>query len=270
MSQAPLHVVESTELPVEIAAVAKRIADLIGPLPATDIAIPGASWTVGEAAAHLVLANRLMAAIAAGRPSPYGDGTKAGLADANAQSLTEYTERDAAVLAEQVTLHADAFIQAARLRPGTDVVNTPMGPLPLSVLSAYMLAHMLSHGSAIASALREAPLVRPRHVQLVLPFIVATMPRLVDRATAGDLDAGYEVRVRGVSRFTVLFDDGAVTISDQPQRRVDCVISVDPVSFFLLAAGLSGQWSLIARGKLRAWGRRPWLALRFLRFFAIP
>jgi hypothetical protein len=72
MSQAPLHVVESTELPVEIAAVAKRIADLIGPLPATDIAIPGASWTVGEAAAHLVLANRLMAAIATGRPSPYG------------------------------------------------------------------------------------------------------------------------------------------------------------------------------------------------------
>jgi hypothetical protein len=270
MVQAPHHLGESTELPDQIAAVAKRIADLIGPLPTTDIAIPGASWTVGEAAAHLAFANRLMAGIAGNRPSPYGDGTKAGLADANAQSLTEYTERNGAVLAEQITFHADAFIHAARLRPGTDVVDTPMGPLPVSVLSAYMLAHQLSHGSAIASALRKAPLVRPLHVQLVLPFIVATMPRLIDRAAVGDLGAGYEVRVRDVSRFTVLFADGAVTISDQPPRRVDCVISVDPVSFFLVAAGLSGQWSLIARGRLRAWGRRPWLALRFLRFFAIP
>jgi hypothetical protein len=270
MSQAPHQIGEGIELREQIAAVARRIADLIGPLPTTDIAIPGASWTVGEAAAHLAFANRLMSAIAGGRPSPYGDGTKAGLADANAQSLTEYTERDGAVLAQQVTFHADAFIQAARLRPGTHVVDTPMGPLPLSVLSAYMLAHLLSHGSAIASALRQAPLVRPRHVRLVLPFIVATMPRLVDRAAIGGLSAGYEVRVRGLSRFTVSFAGGAATVSDQPRRRVDCVISVDPVSFFLLAAGLSGQWSLIARGKLCAWGRRPWLALRFLRFFAIP
>jgi hypothetical protein len=268
MPQAPQGV--DAELLDQIAAVAKQIADLVGPLPTTGIAIPGASWTVGEAAAHLALSNQLMAAIADGRPTPYGDGTKAGLADANAQSLAEYTEREAAVLAEQVTLHAEAFIQAARLRPGTDVVDTPMGPLPLSVLSAYMLAHSLSHGSAIASALRQAPLVRPRQVELVLPFIVATMPRLVDRAGVGDLRAAFELRIRGVARLTALVADGAVTISDQPQRRADCVISVDPVSFFLLAAGLTGQWSLVARGKLRVWGRRPWLAPRFPRFFAIP
>lgn len=261
---------ESTELSEQIVAVARRIAELTASSPSTGIAIPGASWTVGEAAAHLVLANGLMAAIAGGRPSPYGDGTKSGLADANAQSLSGYQERDATVLGAQLTANADAFVEAARGRPGTDLVDTPLGPLTMDLLSRYVLAHQLSHGTAIASALRVAPLVRPDHVPLVLPFVLATMPRLVDPATIGDFTAVYEVRVRGVSRFSAVFAGGKATIGEQHDGPVDCVISADPVSFFLLAAGLANQWPLIARGRLRAWGRRPWLALRFRRFFAIP
>jgi uncharacterized protein (TIGR03083 family) len=270
MSPTPAHRGENTDLPDEILAVAKQIAVLIGGLPTTDIPIPRASWTVGEAAAHLGQANQLMAEIAAGRPTPYGDGTRAGLAEANAQALSEYTERDGAVLAERITDQAAAFIEATRARPATDAVPTPMGTMPLRGLSGYMLAHMLSHGSAIAIALRQAPLVQPHHVELMLPFIVATMPRLVDNAAVRDLNASFQLRVRGGSRFTVRFADGAATVSDRPEGPVDCTISADPASFFLLTAGLSSQWPLIARGKLRAWGRKPWLALRFLGFFAIP
>ncbi|MFU8870395.1 maleylpyruvate isomerase N-terminal domain-containing protein [Micromonospora sp. SL4-19] len=258
------------ELPDEILAVAKRLADLIGPLPTADIPIPGADWTAAEAAAHLATANELMATIAAGRPATHGDGTKAGLAIANAQSLTEYTERNPGVLAQRIAGQAAAFIEAARVRPATEIVDTPMGPMPLGVFSCYLLAHMLSHGTAIAAALRLPPIVRPQHVELILPFIRTTMPRLVDRAAVRDLSACYELRLRGLSRFWVLFTQGVATVSDTPPRRVDCTISVDPVSFFLLSTGLSGQWPLIARGKLRAWGRKPWLAFRFLGFFAIP
>jgi hypothetical protein len=264
------HATVDTAVIEQIVAVARRIAELTGSLPSTGIAIPGASWTVGEAAAHLVVANQLMTALAEGRPSPYGDGTKAGLADANAQSLSGYLERDGAVLAARLTDQADAFVEAARQRPATDVVDTPLGPLTVDLLSRYMLAHQLSHGTAIARAVRGAPLVRPQHVPLVLSFVLATMPRLVDRAALGDFRASYEVRVRGVARFTAVFGDGQATISDQRDRHVDCVISADPVSFFLLGAGLASQWPLIARGRLRAWGRRPWLALQFRRFFAIP
>ncbi|WP_406037281.1 maleylpyruvate isomerase N-terminal domain-containing protein [Micromonospora sp. NBC_00898] len=270
MAQTTADRAESGELPDEILAVATRLADLIGPLPTADIAIPGASWTVAEAAAHLAMANELMATIAAGRPATHGDGTKAGLASANAQSLTEYTERDPAVLAQRIAGQAAAFIEAARARPATDLVDTPMGPMPLGVFSGYLLAHMLSHGSAIAVALRQPPIVRPRHVELILPFIHVTMPRLVDRTAVQDLTACYELRLRGLTRFSVLFTDGVATVSDTPPRRVDCTISIDPVSFFLLSAGLSSQWPLLARGALRAWGRKPWLAFRFLGLFAVP
>ncbi|MBM0224310.1 hypothetical protein DKT69_18815 [Micromonospora sicca] len=88
MAQRVADRAESGQLPDEILAVAKRLADLIGGLPTADIAIPGASWTVAEAAAHLAMANELMATIAGGRPATHGDGTKAGLASANAQSLS--------------------------------------------------------------------------------------------------------------------------------------------------------------------------------------
>jgi uncharacterized protein (TIGR03083 family) len=261
---------ESGELPDEILAVAGRLADLIGALPTADIAIPSADWTVAEAAAHLAMANELMATIAASTPATYGDGTKAGLASANAQSLSENTERDPAVLAQRIAGQAAAFLEAARVRPAAEVVDTPMGPMPLGVFSCYLLAHMLSHGNAIAAALRQPPIVRAQHVELILPFIRTTMPRLVDRTAVRDLSACYELRLRGITRLSVVFTDGVATVSDTPQRPVDCTISVDPLSFFLLSTGLSGQWPLIARGKLRAWGCRPWLAFRFLGFFAIP
>ncbi|MGR6317545.1 maleylpyruvate isomerase family mycothiol-dependent enzyme [Micromonospora soli] len=261
---------ERGELPGEILAVAGRLADLIGGLPRADVPIPGADWTVAEAAAHLAMANELMATIAAGRPATHGDGTKAGLAAANAQALSEDAEREPAVLAQRIAGQAAAFLEAARVRPAAEIVDTPMGPMPLGVFGCYLLAHMLSHGTAIAAALRQPPIVRPRHVELILPFIHATMPRLVDQAAVRGLSACYELRLRGVSRFWVRFTDGAAAVSDTAPGRVDCTISVDPVSFFLLSAGLSGQWPLIARGKLRAWGRRPWLAFRFLNFFAIP
>jgi uncharacterized protein (TIGR03083 family) len=259
-----------SELPDAILGVAKQIAALLGALPRTDLAMPGSDWTVAEAAAHLAMANRLMAQIAAGRPSVHGDGTRTGLAEANARALVECPERGAAVLGEQIVTQAAAFLESARVRPATEVVSTPLGPMELDVLSRYLLAHMLSHGSAMAHAAKQPPMVRSDHVALVLPFIVATMPRLVDGAAIRGLRACYELRIRGGARLVVQFDDGTVTIGEQPHQRIDCRISIDPVAFFLLAAGLTSQWSLLARGKLGAWGRRPWRAPRFTGFFAIP
>src|SRR4051794_12907296 len=94
----------------EAGLVADRIADLVRTAPGTGTPIPGAEWTVGEAAAHLVLANQLMADLAAGLPRPYGDPTPAGLAAANAAGLAGFTERDGGVLAQGIVEHTRAFV----------------------------------------------------------------------------------------------------------------------------------------------------------------
>ena len=105
-------------LPSAIGAAAERIAGLLRACTDPAAPIPGADWIVGEAAAHLAQANRLMADLAAGRERPYGDGTPGGLAAANAEALAGFAERDPAVLAEAITASAEEFRTAAAPSPG--------------------------------------------------------------------------------------------------------------------------------------------------------
>jgi hypothetical protein len=53
-------------------------------------------------------------------------------------------------------------------------------------------------------------------------------------------------------------------------RRVDAHISADPATLLLVVYRRRSQWPQIAAGRLLAWGRRPWLALSFVRRFHRP
>ncbi|MFF7993277.1 maleylpyruvate isomerase family mycothiol-dependent enzyme [Kitasatospora xanthocidica] len=235
-----------------------------------DTPIPGAEWTVAEAAAHLAMANELMAALAAGEQRPYGDGTVASLAAANAASLAARPERDPAVLAEQIARWAREFTAAAGPRAGTEPVRTPLGSMDLDTLGAYLLTHMLGHLYDIAVALgRPHPIDRHR-VALAMPFLRTAMPRVTDARAAAGHNACYRLRVRGLGGFAVTFTDGAATVSQEPPRRPDCTILTEPVAFLLIALGRSTAAGSLVRGKVLAWGRRPWLAPAFPGLFAAP
>ncbi|MEV8322103.1 maleylpyruvate isomerase family mycothiol-dependent enzyme [Kitasatospora sp. NPDC056731] len=235
-----------------------------------DTPIPGAEWTVGEAAAHLAMANELMAALAAGEERPYGDGTPGSLAAANEASLARRPERDLTVLAGEIARQAREFTAAADSRAGTEPVLTPLGPMDLDTLGAYLLTHMLGHLYDIAVALgRPHPIDRHR-VGLTMPFLRTAMPRVLDARTAAGHSACYRLRVRGLGGFTVTFTDGAAVVSQEPPRRPDCTILTGPVAFFLIALGRYTATGALARGKVLAWGRRPWLAPGFPRLFAAP
>ena len=53
-------------------------------------------------------------------------------------------------------------------------------------------------------------------------------------------------------------------------QPVDCWISADPTAFLLVGYGRIGLWGPIARGRLVAGGRKPWLALRYKRLLRNP
>jgi hypothetical protein len=59
-------------------------------------------------------------------------------------------------------------------------------------------------------------------------------------------------------------------VSAEPPRRPDCTIMTEPVTFLLIALGRRGATEALARGKVLAWGRKPWLALRFPALFTAP
>ncbi|MCM2579327.1 maleylpyruvate isomerase family mycothiol-dependent enzyme [Streptomyces meridianus] len=257
---------------------AEETAALLRPGADVTARIPGAEWNVGEAAAHLALANAFMAALARGEEHSYGDGTPGGLAAANEDSLKAYPERDPAVLAGEITRHTRAFTEAAAQRAPGDPVLTPMGPMDMRTFGSYLLTHIMGHGYDIAAALRRPHMVDGKRVELTLPFFANAMPRVVHPSAAG-LTARYRMKLWGGTGFTVVFTDGVPDVRLQSAGAgadaagtgpVDCTISGHPVEFFLLALGRRRIRSVMGRGKVFAWGRKPWLAAGFPGLFVAP
>ncbi|MGW2615182.1 maleylpyruvate isomerase family mycothiol-dependent enzyme [Streptomyces sp. NPDC001500] len=250
---------------------ALAIAALLDGATDMTVPVPGLEWTVGETAAHLALANGLMADLASGQERLHGDGTPQSLAAANAQSLIEFSERTAEPLATMIVEQADVFLDAVdrAVANGTAgrTLLTPLGPMDQNLLAAYLLTHMLGHGYDLARGLRRPHMINEMRVALCLPFLKTAMPRV---AVASGLTARYTLRVRGGARFGVTFTDGTVEVLPDPPERSDCTIFTQPVAFLLIALGRLGPWQAMARGAVLAWGRKPWLAPRFPTLFDAP
>lgn len=261
-------------LGLAIRGTAADIAALLRGATDTTLPVPASEWTVGEAAAHLALANRLMADLVSGQERPYGDGTPQSLAAANAQSLTEFPERGAQPLAAVIVEQADVFLEAAD-RAASDATAgrtllTPLGPMDQTVLASYLLTHMLGHGYDLARALGRPHMIDRVRVGLCLPFLLTAMPRVVDVTAIAGLTARFTLRVRGGEAFGVTIADGRVEVTSEPPEGPDCTILTEPVAFLLMALGRRGPWQAMARGGVLAWGRKPWLAPRFPALFIAP
>ncbi|MGW1893330.1 maleylpyruvate isomerase family mycothiol-dependent enzyme [Streptomyces sp. NPDC002004] len=253
---------------------AEAIAALLRGAADTGVPVPGSEWSLGEAAAHLAQANELMADLVAGRERPYGDGTPQSLAAANAEALTAFGERAAEPLAEMIVEQAEAFLEAAARAEtyGTAgrTLVTPLGPMDQTVLSSYLLTHMLGHGYDLARAVDRPHMIDRARAGLCVPFLLTAMPRVVNADAAAGLTASYGIRLWGGPEFGVTFADGAVDVAPGPPDRSDCTIFIEPVTFLLMALGRRGPWRAMSGGRVFARGRKPWLALRFPTLFIAP
>jgi hypothetical protein len=63
--------------------------------------------------------------------------------------------------------------------------------------------------------------------------------------------------------------DGAAEVR-AASDPVDCVISAAPAAFLLVGYGRLPIRRALLRGGVLAWGRRPWLGLRFNDHFVMP
>lgn len=254
----------------EIRGTAGDIAALLDGATDMGLPVPGLEWTVGETAAHLALANGLMADLAAGEERLYGDGTPQSLAAANAQSLAAFPERGAKPLAAMIVQQAEVFLDAVERGPADRTLLTPLGPMDPAVLASYLLTHMLGHGYDLARAARRPHMIDRGRVELCLPFLKTAMPRVANADAAAGVSARFTLRVRGGEAFGVTFADSTVEVLPAPPEPSDCTILTEPVTFLLIALGRLGPWQAMARGGVLAWGRKPWLAPRFPTLFTAP
>ncbi len=264
-----------------LAGAAHRNAQLLRSGLDPDAPVPGLSWTAAETAAHLVADLREHAALASGAhgqslaTSEPDDGRNAAQrgAAANQAQLDAFSERDLSVLADLLEDAAAGLFAAVAHLPDEKPIITANGvAMTPSTLMSICLGEQLVHGLDLARvAGRPWPIDRSDALR-VIPGIMAIAADYVNPETAKGVHLDYELRFGPHDRYRFAIDGAQVTVSPSESRphRPDCIITADPAAFLLLGYGRVGQWSQIRRGKLRAGGRRPWLALRFSSLLVRP
>ena len=241
----------------------------------------GTDWTVAETAAHLSYMFTAFSAALAGEPSTLTPGQyleadpHTRLAASNAATIAMVEHTDAGRLAELITAGAHRFLElVAQADPaaecetpayGTGVTRTP------DCLTALALAELTVHGHDIATGTGRPWPISADHARIILGTVFPEMIPLLVRPGAGRAGAvTYEIRVRGGGpRFVVRVADGAAEVRAAGDP-VDCVISAAPAAFLLVGYGRLPIGRALLRGGVLAWGRRPWLGLRFNDHFVMP
>jgi uncharacterized protein (TIGR03083 family) len=249
-------------------AVGRRLVGLLAAVPDPQAPTRGLAWTLGETSLHLAGGPARYADFASGRalPEPTID-----LGPIFARRMAAQPERTPDVLARRLDQNARRYLAETAELPATHPVPFFGGvTIELAALSAILLGEFIVHGHDVARSISRPWTIDPAHARLIIAAITALLPRYVDRAAAAGLTATYQVRPRGGPSFQVRFDRGTPTVESPQPGAADCQLTVDPVAFLLVVYGRRSQWPGILRGQLVAWGRRPWLGLRFQRLFVRP
>lgn len=261
-----------------------RVVDLVRSVRTPDAHAIGA-WTVAELAMHLTqgwlivpgLARSDLSGVHELLPDLAGSHGQSLIGDVwelggvTALGVDSDPERGPDVLADRIEARAAAFLDEAATHTADEqrawlVEGTT---LPLPTFTCHLLNEAIVHGGDIARAEGRPWPVKADHAALVfdgfiLPVFAALDPRaMVHQENAAGLRATFDLRLRGGRSYYFVFDDGALSVEPPSSRRVDCHISADPAALLMVAWARQSQWEAIAKAKLVAWGRKPWLGPRF-------
>jgi len=235
--------------------------------------VPRSRWTVGDTVAHLATGINAYAAYLGGDASPVidlSDVAGGSIATSNADRLAADGERDIPTLLALLDTGYAEVRRAAMAMDLDDEVSWHGRAVPLRTMLATGLAEVHMHGRDLAVALAHPwPLAR-RDAVVMIDGLAPLLPILVDPDRTRDLDALVRLRVRDGPELGLTFTRGTLTVGPCGTRRPDVTVLADPVAFLLVAYGRTSQWSAMATGKLLAWGRRPWLAVRLTSYLVRP
>lgn len=242
--------------------------------------VVGSCWTVGDVAVHLAVTLLGFTGAADGDHSlidpyvPEGGTFAERVSAVTAGTLGLETERRPAVLAGAIEKRVQGFLAATAGRAGGEHVPTPWyqpdATLGLGAATALLAGEQLVHGFDLARTLGRSWPIDPPAARLVIRAATSMMPLAVNPAALGGLRARYDLRVVGGPHFEVYVESGRLLVEAPGSGPADCHLAAEPVVFLLLGYGRISQWGPVARGHIRVWGRRPWLALRFKNLFFNP
>ncbi|MFE0652057.1 maleylpyruvate isomerase N-terminal domain-containing protein [Streptomyces sp. NPDC059534] len=275
-------VVEHERTRAALADAVPRLVRLMRDVPGRKAPSGVPVWTVGDVGAHLASVYLAYCSLACDDQSvewdsvlPPGDGSLTERITAmNATAVTLFGDDERAHLADFLAGRGETFLRDTQgLAPDTPIaVPWFKQDLTLAALTGLMLSESLVHGLDIARGAGLPWPIGPHEASLVLGQTMPTMMTLaLDTTKAQGVTTAFDLVVRNGPRLAVVIDNGTMTVTrDAPPRSYDCRLTVSPVAFLLVSFRRIPLWKAIARGRLRAGGRKPWLALRLGELIANP
>lgn len=231
---------------------------------------PGATavghWSAGETAAHTTHIYSVMPKLATGGASPVSDHRQMG--GTWERLLGEDTERDMEVLAQRIESSAASLLEKVNEENWTTEVRWHGRiKVPVFTLAAILVNEAEVHGYDIAKSQGSPWQIAPDKARLSLKGLYPVLPHFVDPDQAKGLRANFSVDLRDKNPAYMLVEAGALKVTTQRPRHIDCRISADPVAYLLVGYGRVSQVKPILTGKILAFGKKPWLGLRFAKLF---
>lgn len=217
-------------------------------------------WTVREVAAHLVLIAEAFCRYVSGDTTPVID--LANLATTNPLAIAAVEERDVSVLGTRLESAMARFVGLTESRDPGELMTWHGVDAPIEATSGIYLGELLMHGDDVARTLDRPWPIAPAEAIAVLEGTHA-VSRLFLSPSGPKSTATFEVRLRDGPSLVFRFADGTLENEFGPAPEADCRVNADPVALLYVLYGRRSQWGAIVRGKMMAYGRRPWLAVGF-------
>jgi uncharacterized protein (TIGR03083 family) len=219
------------------------------------------NWSVRDVAAHLLDVVEDHQNVARGNGTAVATSEEIG--PHNQRLVEARAETDVAAIAERYEREMAAYVDYLDGVDGDPIVSWADIKIPLSTVIAADIAECLMHGFDITNAEGRPWHIDPRRAALSSKGISPMTMNYVDKENAAGVRAAFDLRLRGQWQLHFLFDDGELSIEEPANRPIDVHISADPVAFMLVGYGRASQWGPLLKGKIVAYGRKPWLAMRF-------
>ena len=246
---------------------ANGVAAFMRTAPSPSAKIVGLDWTVSELSQHVLTEAR--------RHERFGRGQgealpAAGVGELNARDNAAVGEKDPAVLAGMFLDAHRAFMNAAKDHAPDDPYVWFDQKMTWADAAGIYLGELNIHAIDFARTIKQSWTIQRSDALQIAYGLLTILPGFVNAETAKGFTGSYLLKLRGGESVVIRFANGSLTVEAANGTKADCNISADPAAFLMVGYGRSSQWGPIARGKIMASGRKPWLGLKFNKLLLKP